>query len=372
MEVERSMLHSVPLSLAPKLVSLSIALVNVSDTTSLSVFSSLANFCPALKDLKFPIHDENFNEEHRRTISSAVCQWKGLQSVRVNDLTQEALKHLATIPSLQTLSFNSLSGATRTYDERLSITIRNCARGYPVLRSLSISCRTMEMAIAFAQLLSSSPVEELGIRVKDRCYPPAWRELFRTISRHLNVTSLKRLGLEETGDILGGLQLVHSEIELDALTVFSNVRIVRIQPSFGIPLTSDTANRLAVAWPLIEHLELGTGCPPSKTIITPRDLIPFARYCPKLQTLGIVFDARSVHLRSLKPDGGPFSKSLKSLSVGDSPIDDPNLVVAFLSGIFPTIISVAAACEDEIMDEMWIEAKRILVREILRFRPPQI
>lgn len=361
-EVERSMLHFIPLFLTPKLITLSFTLANVSDTISLSVLSGLVNFCPALKNLNFSIHDGNFTEEHQRLISSTICQWKGLQSVRVTDLTQEALEHLATIPSLQTLSFNSLSSATRTYDERLSITIRNRAFGYPALQSLSISCRTMEMAIAFAQLLSSSPIEELGIRVKDRCYPPAWRELFRTISRHLNGTSLKRLVLEETGDILGdwALQSVHFEIELDALTVFSNVQVVHVQPSFGIPLTSDTVNRLAIAWPHIEDLELGTGCPPSKTIITPRDLIPFARYCPNLQSLGIVFDARSVHLRSLNPDGGPFSNNLTSLSVGDSPIDDPNLVAAFLSSIFPTISSITANCEDEIADEMWTEAEQML------------
>ena len=359
-EEGRSMLNFIPLFLAPKLVSLSFAPANVPDTISLSVLSSLVNFCPALKDLNFPIHDENVNEEHRRTISSAICQWKGLRSVRVTDLTPKALEHLATIQSLQTLSFSSLRGATRTYDEHLSITIRNRARGYPALRSLSISCRTMEMAIAFARLLSCSPVEELEIQVEDCCYAPAWRELFRTISRHLNGISLKRLILEEKGNVLSNSQSAHSEIELDVLTVFSNIRFVHVQPSFGIQLTSDTANRLAVAWPQIKHLELGTRCPLSKTITTPRDLIPFARYCPNLQFLGIVFDARSVHLRSLNPDGSPFSNNLTSLSVGDSPIDDPNLVAAFLSSIFPTISSVAAACEDENAYDMWTEVEGLL------------
>lgn len=356
-EVKRLMLHCIPLFLAPKLVSLSIALDSVPDTITLSIFSSLVNFCPALKELKFPINDENFNEEQRRTISSAICQWKDLQSVMVTDLTEEALEHLATIPSLQKLSFHSLSGATRTYDEDHSIAIRNCARGYPALQFLSISCRTMEMAIAFVQLLSSSPIEELNIQVENCRYPSAWEELFRTISRHLNSTSLKRLILEETGDNLGDSQSVHSGIELGALTVFSNVRMVHVQPSFGIPLTSDTANRLAVAWPHIEELQLGTEYPPSKTIITARDLIPFARYCPNLQCLGIVFDARS---GSLEPDSGPFSNNLTSLSVGNSPIDDPNSVAAFLSSIFPIIDSVDTGSEDEIVDEMWMEVQRML------------
>ena len=145
-----SLLQCIDLFCSRELATLDIFLRNSFDTTYASIFSDLINCCPALKDLNFFMHSRNYNESGRRAFSSVICQWHTLRSLEVFDLTQEALKHLATIPSLQRLSFTSLKGATRSCDQRLPIGTRNPVGGYPALRSLSISYSTTEVAIAFA------------------------------------------------------------------------------------------------------------------------------------------------------------------------------------------------------------------------------
>lgn len=324
------------------------------------------------------MHSRNYNESGRRAFSSVICQWHTLRSLEVIDLTQEALKHLATIPSLQRLSFTSLKGATRSCDQRLPIGTRNPVGGYPALRSLSISYSTTEVAIAFAQLLSSSPVEDLHISVVYHCYPPQWRELFSTISHHIDHASLQNFSLKELkthmdhesnlANLEDESDLANLEVGLEALAVFSNLQNVVVQPILGIMLTSDTANRLAAAWPHIQRLELGDlGVSSKPPIITIEDLIPFAKYCPKLWFLGIVFDARDIQLTSLTPSRRISSNILTSLSVGDSPIECPALVAAFLSGLFPGINSITLTygwgCPvEEATDKgkMWGEAERLL------------
>ena len=229
------------------------------------------------------MHSRNYNESGRRAFSSVICQWHTLRSLEVIDLTQEALKHLATIPSLQRLSFTSLKGATRSCDQRLPIGTRNPVGGYPAPRSLSISYSTTEVAIAFAQLLSSSPVEDLHISVVYHCYPPQWRELFSTISHHIGHASLQNFSLKELkthmdhesnlANLEDESDLANLEVGLEALAVFSNLQNVVVQPILGIMLTSDTANRLAAAWPHIQRLELGDlGVSSKSPIITIEDL----------------------------------------------------------------------------------------------------
>jgi hypothetical protein len=285
------------------------------------------------------------------------------------DLTQEALEHLATFPSLRTLSFNSVKGATRTYDQHLPVVTRNSTSGYPALQKLFISCKTTDTTIAFAQLLSSSPIEDLEIEIVDLCYPRQWRELFSTISRHIYHPSLELLNLKESGNAFAPPEAHYSDIGLEALTVFTNLQVVDIQPTFGIQLTSDTVNRLADAWPKIRNLELGNTYPSSRSpIIKTEDLIPFAQRCPKLLDLGIVFDAQNTQLRS---SPGLFNNTLTALSVADSPINDPAIVAAFLSDIFPRIESITY--ENEWWDSpggdpedaretarMWEEVERLL------------
>ena len=368
-EVEWSMLQCIYLFFSPKLTTLSINLLNAFDSAyPLSILSGLLNSCPALKELTFRFEPSNSDEETRRGISSVICQWNWLQSLSVTDLTQEALEHFATIPSLRKLSLGSLEDLTRSYDQHSPIVVRNPTSGYPALQSLSISCRTIDAAIAFAQLLSSSPVEHLEIQVADLCFPRQWRELSSTIIHHIYHPSLEKLTLRESGSALGPPEALHSDIGLEALTIFTNLQDVIIQPSFGIHLTSDTVNKLADAWPKIDNLHLGNGYPSSRPpVIKIEDLIPFAQRCPKLTRLGIVFDAQNTQLRS---SPGLFNNTLTRLFVADSPIDAPAIVAAFLSDIFPRIRSIVFDNDWRYTDgnpenatetaRMWEEAERLL------------
>ena len=167
---------------------------------------------------------------------------------------------------------------------------------------------------------------------------------------------------------MGPPEALHSDIGLEALTIFTNLQDVIIQPSFGIHLTSDTVNKLADAWPKIDNLHLGNGYPSSRPpVIKIEDLSPFAQRCPKLTRLGIVFDAQNTQLRS---SPGLFNNTLTRLFVADSPIDAPAIVAAFLSDIFPRIRSIVFDNDWRYTDgnpenatetaRMWEEAEHLL------------
>ena len=135
-EVELLMLQYIYLFFSPKLTTLFFSLKNTFDSAyPPSILSGLLKSCPALKNLTFLFRSSNSNEENLRGISSVISQWNWLQSLTVMDLTQEALEHLATFPFLQTLCFNALKGATRSYDQYLPVVTRNATWGFPALQS---------------------------------------------------------------------------------------------------------------------------------------------------------------------------------------------------------------------------------------------
>ena len=99
-EVEWSMFQCIYFFFSPKLTTLSIVLYNALDSACPSILSGIINSSPSLKNLTLLFQSSNSDEENRRGISSVIYQWNWLQSLTVNDLTQEALEHLATFPSL--------------------------------------------------------------------------------------------------------------------------------------------------------------------------------------------------------------------------------------------------------------------------------
>lgn len=105
-------------------------------------------------------------------------------------------------------------------------------------------------------------------------------------------------------------------------------------------LTPNNLSTLASSWPSLEVLLLA--CEPVNLYILPPDspyaltldaLLPFAKHCKSLRTLGLFFDASSVHAdwdtRALR-----FER-LTKLNVGVSSITNPGAVALALSHVLP-------------------------------------
>ncbi|KAM5534994.1 hypothetical protein V8D89_011367 [Ganoderma adspersum] len=84
-------------------------------------------------------------------------------------------------------------------------------------------------------------------------------------------------------------------------------------------------------------------------------LVPFVHKCPTLRLLGLPLDTAPVALaremRNILPSmcGGHFQHRLQTLQVGQAAITDVSMVAGFMSGLFPGLLCIDAACsEDEI------------------------
>ncbi|KAJ7204306.1 hypothetical protein B0H12DRAFT_1161151 [Mycena haematopus] len=110
-----------------------------------------------------------------------------------------------------------------------------------------------------------------------------------------------------------------------------------------------------VRGPRIMSLDLGGSAflhiAPRTTL---RALLAFARLCPNLWRLSLPINARSVpKWRKAKTaaEARPTQRSLTFLNVGESPMDTPLEVAAYLSSIFPKLGRVSAGKQKERRDE---------------------
>ncbi|KAJ7650397.1 hypothetical protein FB45DRAFT_17131 [Roridomyces roridus] len=110
------------------------------------------------------------------------------------------------------------------------------------------------------------------------------------------------------------------------------------------PLDMTNFEDMARSWPSLRKLILNnepliSDRPPSLTL---KSLLPFARYCPELEHLGVFIDATTGDLpASYPPDffPRPFAK-LVHLSMGISHITEPGPVALFLSHLCPLNVKI--------------------------------
>lgn len=161
---------------------------------------------------------------------------------------------------------------------------------------------------------------------------------FQTLLEHPCHASLTELSLREWNQnwpsssqhtITGGT--------FGPLLDLRNLRVVKISLSYYYALDDSFIRNLAVSWPHLENLDLlpsWSALTDSSNKITAGGLVPLAIHCPKLVRLSLSFDATHIPFPYHEQVTLGFSCSLKSLDVSHSPITNPPLVAAFLSGLF--------------------------------------
>ena len=93
---------------------------------------------------------------------------------------------------------------------------------------------------------------------------------------------------------------------------------------------------MARAWPHLKSFIISH----ARSRLTLHAFLPFAKYCPELEVLGMRIDATSVNNDEERPGMGSLGTRLRELMIFDSPIDDPPRVAAFISDIFPNVVRI--------------------------------
>jgi len=76
--------------------------------------------------------------------------------------------------------------------------------------------------------------------------------------------------------------------------------------------------------------------------VTLEGLVPFARWCPKLEVLQLTLDSTILPEGRDRPGGGFCNTNLMLLVLGDSELAEENVkdVAAFLSDLFPSLVEI--------------------------------
>ncbi|KAF8207595.1 hypothetical protein K438DRAFT_2078157 [Mycena galopus ATCC 62051] len=219
---------------------------------------------------------------------------------------------------------------------------------FPSLFDWSLTCSVEDCASIMRQ--SSAPTNLTALYVDSRLMesPAAVHELLTVLAQTCQLLeSLGIITLVNDTEPLQALADVPTEERINYSTLrpvqdFPNLTIFEITHQYPLDLKLADLEQLARSWPSLRKLVLNNEpvvsneCP-----LTLEALIPFAKYCPELEQLGLFINASTADLPSnyqldLPPSyrSRPFVK-LRRLSMGVSLIVEAGAVALFLSQICP-------------------------------------
>ncbi|EIW78123.1 hypothetical protein CONPUDRAFT_167198 [Coniophora puteana RWD-64-598 SS2] len=303
-----------------------------------------------------------------------VLQLQSLDDLSCGSLNEDALVHLGRLPSLTSLSFTLPAGnvAERLMGQNM----------FPNLDSVDIqSGSSLDEACAFLAVLAKRP-KSLTFTV-----PKLIHHMLRKLINQLAPGDVDESGSSKSDEIQAN---THTELTFDAYTIvidrnfpavipleeealrlsdlaplfkFRSLEHLEIEDWMAIVLSDSDLGELAAAWPNIITLSIcGKYGWPAEPQVTFAGVLSVLRLCPKLEALGIVFDARKTEglfratnnddsaLESgsgahqgqgyTRPGAGVCNTSVETLLLGNSPIDDAKRIAAILSDVAPNVKSI--------------------------------
>lgn len=311
----------------------------VSDATTF--LAILRDKCPYLEHLEFC----RIPDELCPTVSQFVCGWKNLQTFWGNQsptVTDEIFIHLASLPALSklklSLGHNSLPSAFPL-------------QPFPRLRDLDLCAFKIRAITDWLKLYHLQPLRSLALTFHSRIsVEPA--ELTHVIRDHCAHPCLTRLVLHDNSHIPGPS---FDPYMLRPLFAFTKLTIVDIL--YTLQHIDDTIlGEMANAWPQLERLTLGSSTESYGGKMTLAGLVPFARYCPKLEAIWLPFDASKIE----RPGRKFRNRQVTKLGMGYSNIKDATAVAEFLSDIFPNLCSIYWPVQNRTAGEKWAEVQKML------------
>jgi len=290
---------------------------------------------------------------------------KYLHHLELAYLSSEAFACVASHPTLEHLSWQSScedspTGLSHWENSHTSVS--------PSIKRLELELDDIPICTALLSTISpKATLTSIVIGIGSNCSPPrAVYDLLNVMHDHFHHSSITSI------DLAGGISdygILSDEEKHDYLLppsylqpilAFSNVTHVELDFCGGLDLDDESIRGIAMAWPCITSLYLGRQHSPNDSRATLLGLLSFAQYCPKLQVLSIMIDARMVP--AILQEQSVFSDALVELQVLDSPIRHPGPVTAFLSSVFPKLATIVTKDEAD-YEEGWKQVQ--MVRDIL-------
>ncbi|TEB32536.1 hypothetical protein FA13DRAFT_259868 [Coprinellus micaceus] len=295
--------------------------------------------------------------------------WKNLQNVEVEEISAESLRRLAHLPNLSSLTV-SARGDSHVPDERKyqkafhrHATIHY---GFQSLRRLKIEAAHFEYLRTFLQYLSPyNPIQSIEFLTHLPSPTPeaSCQDVLLAVAQYANPKALAYL---RVGDATcfksvpaSSRKKVQDLVDISVLYDFKALKALTVHCEAGVRATPEDVSSVAEAWPNIETLDLCTTLSsPLPPYIDHSHLLEILGGCPSLRHLGLRFDAMKLSAYDVGTDAPrPVYAKLRKLSIGESPIDSPGLVMNFIKVYFPNLEALDMCYTRAMPEELETEAE---------------
>ncbi|RDB14801.1 hypothetical protein Hypma_016475 [Hypsizygus marmoreus] len=322
--------------------------------STMSLLTSMNTRYPGLTHLSLT----DFREEVEvAAISSAVCGWNHFRYLKVGALSNDALVHIAALPSLSHLHLQ-YRAVDRSHI-KYPLSRNSCA--FPAVRTMIIS--SPDFSFCTDLLRSMSPGSSLkNINFSTTKFVPStsmeWTNVIQALHDICDHSALEHLSLRDNEEDLDQFEDQYPNVvgpkHLKPLLAFSRLTSISLRANGGFDLDDPMVNDMAVAWPRLTNLRVSSDFAPSPRA-TISALTSLAQHCPRIMTLTMAFNAEPASIPTPTSSPRVSNTQLKSLNVENSPISHAPSVAAFLSDIFPKIATVFVNENDNIDEETELE-----------------
>lgn len=361
----------ISLFLSPTITSLDIYAASKEPASARMRFSllpSLVSQCPSLHSLKLtgdPALSGHVTpwrsvfSKYSANACASFGRWKALKSLYLDHVDLSSLTEaLATLPALMKLD---LSCCQATND---SPSAPSNVQGFPVLQHLCIEDCNMDSCLYVLKRMSrGTPLVYLELNVKGLPLESRWRELFDNMKAVISHDSLSILYFSVTnpGPAQGEQPVIMDFQTISPLRHFRRISKFKNTGHCYLDLDDRDVARMARAWPHLKSFIIRL----SRLRLTLHAFLPFPKYCPELEVLGMPIRATNVNDYEERPGRGSCGIRLRELIIFNSPIDDPHRVAAFISDIFPNVGHISftpssAAAQCQIHWTKWIEVRKLV------------
>ncbi|KAF5376488.1 hypothetical protein D9615_008647 [Tricholomella constricta] len=310
----------------------------------LSAFTTFCMKCPNLTVIR--IEDAAYNDVQNgiSVLSAAICQLHKLETAILGDITTDAYRHLAMLPTLKSLRL------LLEIDPPIPLPLLLDSPPFSALERFQIDSGRL-LHGAWMLNTSSCSLRALEVDYWEKTVESDWRIFFSTILQRCGLSALtafKVRSRENPLSINHAAFLARPPLRMEhiaPLLAFHSLQSLVMQPIEGFDLDDASLEQLAKALPRLKALMLGVFTNAISLAKRPRvtlsSLGTLARYCPNLEHVGLHLDACIPC--AAETTSSTRHTSLRCLVFGKSPIEDVMMVARFLSQMFPNIEDIWTA-----------------------------
>jgi hypothetical protein len=308
-----------------------------------SLLTSLASQCPSLRSLNLTggggfygrvISWGSLFSRYSANACASFSLWEALSSLYLDHIDLCAVTEvLATLPALTKLNLTNCQAISD------SPSAPSTVQGFPVLQHLCICDCDMDSCFYVLKRMSpGTSLVYLKLAVKGLPREYRWYELFNNLKAVISHDSLSIVYFSVLNSFLPEAREVSMDFQtISPLLHFPNVSEFKQTGLCYLDLDDGDASIIARAWPHLKSFVIRV----ARLRLTHHAFLPFAKYCPELEVLGMMIDVTNVSDYEKRPERGSLGARLRELMVFDSSIDDSARVAAFISGIFPNVVEIS-------------------------------